>query len=97
MGIILRNLDSGEIKFFMKGADVVMAEIVKKNDWLEEEASNMAREGLRTLVFGARTMPTAEYEQFTQAYAQAKATIVNRDENGKFYFDFFIFLNFCSL
>ncbi len=81
MGIIIRNLITNEITFLMKGADVVMAEIVKKNDWLEEEASNLAREGLRTLVFGARIMSEAEYQTFDQAYHQARATIVNRDEN----------------
>lgn len=29
----------------MKGADTVMAGMVQYNDWLEEECSNMAREG----------------------------------------------------
>lgn len=29
----------------MKGADTVMATMVQYNDWLEEESSNMAREG----------------------------------------------------
>lgn len=28
---------TGEITFYMKGADVVMAGIVQYNDWLEEE------------------------------------------------------------
>ena len=31
----------------MKGADTVMAAMVQYNDWLEEESSNMAREGER--------------------------------------------------
>ena len=30
---------TGEITFYMKGADVVMAGIVQYNDWLEEEVS----------------------------------------------------------
>ncbi len=29
--------DTGEIVFYMKGADVVMQNIVQFNDWLEEE------------------------------------------------------------
>ncbi|OBS77005.1 hypothetical protein A6R68_16551 [Neotoma lepida] len=38
MGIIVRDESTGEITFYMKGADVVMAGIVQYNDWLEEEA-----------------------------------------------------------
>lgn len=30
---------TGEITFYMKGADVVMSGIVQYNDWLEEEVS----------------------------------------------------------
>ncbi|KAF8170774.1 protein transporter [Pholiota molesta] len=49
MGIVVRDTQTGEITFLQKGADVVMARIVQRNDWLEEETANMAREGLRTL------------------------------------------------
>ncbi len=35
--IILQDESTGEITFYMKGADVVMAGIVQYNDWLEEE------------------------------------------------------------
>lgn len=31
---------SGEITFYMKGADVAMSTIVQYNDWLEEEVRN---------------------------------------------------------
>ncbi|ERE70332.1 putative phospholipid-transporting ATPase IIB [Cricetulus griseus] len=34
---ILQDESTGEITFYMKGADVVMAGIVQYNDWLEEE------------------------------------------------------------
>ncbi len=50
MGIVIRERGTGEITFYQKGADVVMAKIVAQNDWLDEECGNMAREGLRTLV-----------------------------------------------
>ncbi len=48
MGIVIRERGTGEITFYQKGADVVMAKIVAQNDWLDEECGNMAREGLRT-------------------------------------------------
>ena len=33
----MKDLSSGEITFYVKGADVVMSGIVQYNDWLEEE------------------------------------------------------------
>ena len=56
MGIIVRDTQSCEITFLQKGADVVMARIVQRNDWLEEECANMARAGLRTLVMARRRL-----------------------------------------
>lgn len=38
---LLQDESTGEITFYMKGADVVMAGIVQYNDWLEEEVSGM--------------------------------------------------------
>lgn len=35
-----------EITLLMKGADSVMSQIVQYNDWLDEECSTMAREGI---------------------------------------------------
>ncbi len=34
MGIIVRDTEGGQITFYLKGADVVMKDIVKYNDWL---------------------------------------------------------------
>jgi len=31
--------ESGEIAFYMKGADVVMHNVVQYNDWMDEEVS----------------------------------------------------------
>jgi phospholipid-translocating ATPase len=33
MGIIVRDLEQDEIIFYMKGADVILTEIVEYNDW----------------------------------------------------------------
>ncbi len=35
--LFFKDEESGEITFYMKGADVVMQTIVQYNDWLEEE------------------------------------------------------------
>jgi phospholipid-translocating ATPase len=55
---------TGEIVFYLKGADIVMSGIVQYNDWLEEECGNMAREGLRTLVVAKKTLTEEQYMDF---------------------------------
>jgi len=78
MGIIVRDKNTGEILFYMKGADVVMATIVQYNDWLIEEVDNMAREGLRTLVVAKKILTEDQYTDFEQRYQAAKLSVVNR-------------------
>ncbi|KAG7250113.1 hypothetical protein CRUP_019581, partial [Coryphaenoides rupestris] len=73
MGVIVREEATGEITFYMKGADVAMATIVQYNDWLEEECGNMAREGLRTLVVAKKCLSEEQYQDF-----EAKLSIHDR-------------------
>eukprot|EP00011_Vannellida_sp_DIVA3-517-6-12_P015112 CAMPEP_0114620448 /NCGR_PEP_ID=MMETSP0168-20121206/8730_1 /TAXON_ID=95228 ORGANISM="Vannella sp., Strain DIVA3 517/6/12" /NCGR_SAMPLE_ID=MMETSP0168 /ASSEMBLY_ACC=CAM_ASM_000044 /LENGTH=684 /DNA_ID=CAMNT_0001831639 /DNA_START=263 /DNA_END=2313 /DNA_ORIENTATION=- len=80
MGIIVRNDETGDIRFLMKGADVVMTKIVESSEWLEEECLNLAREGLRTLVVGQRKMSQEDYEDFKQRYHEASTAIEGRGE-----------------
>uniref|UniRef100_A0A6I8QN78 Phospholipid-transporting ATPase n=1 Tax=Xenopus tropicalis TaxID=8364 RepID=A0A6I8QN78_XENTR len=77
MGIIVRD-STGEITFYMKGADVVMAGIVQYNDWLEEECGNMAREGLRVLVVAKKSLTEEQYQDFEARYVQAKLSVHDR-------------------
>ncbi|RXM96164.1 putative phospholipid-transporting ATPase IIA [Acipenser ruthenus] len=78
MGVIVRDDSSGEISFYMKGADVVMAGIVQYNDWLEEECGNMAREGLRVLVVAKKSLSEEQYQDFEARYVQAKLSVHDR-------------------
>ncbi|MEQ2239334.1 ATP synthase subunit 9 [Ilyodon furcidens] len=78
MGIIVRDESTGDITFYMKGADVAMASIVQYNDWLEEECGNMAREGLRTLVVAKKCLCEEQYQDFENRYNQAKLSIHDR-------------------
>uniref|UniRef100_A0A4W3IDJ1 Phospholipid-transporting ATPase n=1 Tax=Callorhinchus milii TaxID=7868 RepID=A0A4W3IDJ1_CALMI len=78
MGIIVRDDSSGEITFYMKGADVAMSSIVQYNDWLEEECGNMAREGLRTLVVAKKSLTEEQYQDFENRYNQAKLSVHDR-------------------
>ncbi|KAF7376047.1 Phospholipid-transporting ATPase [Mycena sanguinolenta] len=80
MGIVVRDAHSGEITFLQKGADVVMAKIVQRNDWLEEETANMAREGLRTLVMARRRLSAQAYAEFKERYHAASIKLEGRNE-----------------
>lgn len=40
--LCLQEESTGEITFYMKGADVAMASIVQYNDWLEEEVKTLS-------------------------------------------------------
>lgn len=78
MGIIVQDVVSGEITFYLKGADVVMTTIVQYNDWLNEESDNMAREGLRTLVVAKKTLTYEQYHDFETKYNAARLSITDR-------------------
>lgn len=80
MGIVIRDQQSGEITFYQKGADVVMARIVQQNDWLEEECGNMAREGLRTLVMGRKRLSPETWKDFEERFHSAKVSLDDRNE-----------------
>ena len=71
--------EAGEIWFYEKGADTVMASIVAANDWLDEETANMAREGLRTLVVGRKKLSSHQYRDFSDQHKQASMSLQNRD------------------
>lgn len=78
MGILLRDSQTQEISFLIKGADSVMTTLVQRNDWLDEETGNMARDGLRTLVVGRRKMTSSEYIAFQERYSAAKVSVMDR-------------------
>lgn len=79
MGIVVRDVVKDEYWFLIKGADTVMSKLVQSNDWLDEETSNMAREGLRTLVIARKKISAKIYETFKEKYDQASASMLNRD------------------
>lgn len=66
MGIILKNIETNEIKFLMKGADSIMQTFFdeKSQIHISEKSTLLSNQGLRTLVVGQRTISESEYEQF---------------------------------
>ncbi|KAF6197707.1 hypothetical protein GE061_008673, partial [Apolygus lucorum] len=79
MGIIVRNDETNEITFFMKGADMVMREIVRRQNWLDEVVNTMAEEGLRTLVVAQKSLTLEEYNDFEAKYQAAGAVTSSRE------------------
>jgi phospholipid-translocating ATPase len=57
-----------------------MVKIVQRNDWLEEETANMAREGLRTLVMARKRLSAQLYSEFKARYHQASVSLEGRNE-----------------
>ncbi|QPG75533.1 Putative aminophospholipid-translocase [Brettanomyces nanus] len=80
MGIIVHDTARDEYWFLEKGADTVMSRIVQQNDWLEEETSNMASEGLRTLVVGRKKLTKTVYDEFHEKFESASASMIDRDQ-----------------
>lgn len=80
MGIIVQDQSTRAITLYVKGADTVMSRRVSYNDWLDEECGNLAREGLRTLVFAKRELTQDEYARFSERWMAARTSQVNRKE-----------------
>ena len=72
MGIVIRERETGSMMFVQKGADTIMSRLVQKNDWLDEECGNMAREGLRTLVLGRKKLSESAWLDFDRRYKAAQ-------------------------
>lgn len=64
---------------------------------MEEETGNMAREGLRTLVYGYRDLSSEEYEAFASKYREAECSMENRDANKQKVIETILEKNLCSL
>lgn len=78
MGIIVKDLNTGEIVFYQKGADTVMSSIITYSDWLQEQCDNMARSGLRTLVVAKKLLDQDQFNDFQERYNQAKCNMNDR-------------------
>ncbi|EEA07554.1 phospholipid-translocating P-type ATPase, flippase family protein [Cryptosporidium muris RN66] len=81
MGILLEY--QKKYIYFSKGAESVMVDLLKQkgSGWLLEECTNMARLGLRTLVFAYRYLSQQEYEVFNNVYSFPCTSLVQRNHN----------------
>ena len=79
MGIIVRSRTTRAVTFYLKGAESAIIPRIEPSEWLEEEVANLARVGLRTLVYAKRSLTEAELAAFMSRLAVAKASMANRE------------------
>ncbi|XP_048481899.1 probable phospholipid-transporting ATPase IIB [Plutella xylostella] len=77
MGIIVQEETSGEITYYVKGADVALRSLVA-SPWLDAECRRLAADGLRTMAVAARTLTKHEYLEFEAEYKEARASVTAR-------------------
>lgn len=82
MGILLRKLETNELLFFLKGADVIMETKVSNNDaiFVQEECERLSKDGLRTLVLSFRTVDGFEYSEWKSNFRKASQNLSLRAE-----------------
>ena len=81
MGIIVRTKETGQIIFYLKGAETVMVQKVRPDQRvsLNESCEQLAQDGLRTLVISQKQLLDHEYEQFAVRYKDARAALNERE------------------
>ncbi|XP_073961977.1 LOW QUALITY PROTEIN: probable phospholipid-transporting ATPase IIB [Choristoneura fumiferana] len=79
MGIIVQEEISGEITYYVKGADVALAKLLDSS-WLNNECKRLAADGLRTLVVAKKVLTKNEYLEFESEYKEARLSVTNRTE-----------------
>ena len=82
MGIVLKNKLHGHIIYYLKGAENVMMQFVKKDyiGYIKENAENLAVKGLRTLVLTQKILTQEEFDKWNQEYNEATTSLDNRKE-----------------
>ena len=82
MGIILQNKKYGHIIFYLKGAENVMMNFVKKEyvGYIKENTENLAVKGLRTLVLTQKLISKNEFDIWFNEYSEALTSMENRKE-----------------
>lgn len=80
MGIVIKNKKYGNF-IVVKGSDPSISAMCPPSEWLDEVVGNLAREGLRTLVFAYKQLSDNEIQHFLKDFEEASNSIVNRSEN----------------
>lgn len=81
MGIVIQDNLSGNKYFLCKGAESVLMKLLQPRGsaWVGEECDILAREGLRTLVFGCKCLSDEDIAAFDKKYIDARVSITDRE------------------
>jgi phospholipid-translocating ATPase len=82
MSVVTRDLESGVLYLYVKGADDVIYERLRSDQdtvQLRRDLDDFAREGLRTLVYGYRVLSDEDYTKWFEIYQKAKTELVDRE------------------
>lgn len=82
MGIIVQHPGTGNIYFYLKGAEDVMKDKIDSNSKLKalEDCEILGRDGLRTLIFSCKELTSQEYKLWEQEYDAALITTEDREQ-----------------
>jgi phospholipid-translocating ATPase len=83
MGIVVEHVQTGRVIFYLKGAEVVLQDLVRPNQRLivQESCENLGMEGLRTLVISQKMLNKEKFEKWQVEYNEARASLHNREAN----------------
>lgn len=83
MSVLVRHVESGKIIYYVKGAEIVMESMMKQQQKgiLLELCEQLAREGLRTLVFGQKELTKTEFDRFNTQYQRAMTSMQDRENH----------------
>jgi phospholipid-translocating ATPase len=85
MGVLMKNIQTGQVHMFEKGADdVILSRLNSKSSTLygtisAQHLKHFAEEGLRTLCVAHKVMEPAVYADWKREYHDANTSIENRD------------------
>lgn len=83
MGILLRNRQTQQVLYYLKGAEVVMEDKIKAGarPSLQESCENLALDGLRTLVFAQKLLTEQQCIKFMSRLSRAQKKLKNREQH----------------
>lgn len=82
MGILLKEKITGNLIFYLKGADTVIQKKVDRlsASFLEEECETLAKDGLRTLCITQKRLKAADYQRWKTMMEEAYQDLENREK-----------------
>lgn len=82
MGIVLRNLETEQMYFFLKGADVALQRKLRSDEGIfsQEQTEALSKEGLRTLVLSYKILSQKELADWRVEFKRASQNLSQRVE-----------------